>query len=206
MAGAQYGVAKKANLFSVKVLGDNGSGTFAGAIAGADAVNAAASARTKIVNMSLGGNRCTAMNDIINAATDTLYVVASGNSNLDACTVSPASAENAFTVNAIHQQTNFGKLVDVKASFSNYGPCTKIFAPGNGVLAAWSSSDTATLSISGTSMAAPHVAGVAALLVGESASLTMTQVKDALINLATADIITGVGTGSPNLLVYNDAA
>jgi serine protease len=197
MAGVQYGVAKRANLFGGKVLGDNGSGAYSGVIAGVDAVNAAPSTRTKIANMSLGGGISTALNDAVNSATDTVHVVASGNSNANACNFSPASAAGAYTVNAMQQG-------DSRSSFSNFGTCTDIFAPGTGVQAAWSSSDTATNTISGTSMAAPHVAGVAALLVSDSASLTMQQVKDTMTSLATVGAISNAGTGSPNLLAYND--
>lgn len=197
MAGVEYGVAKKANLFGAKVLGDNGSGAYSGVIAGVEAVNAEPSNRVKVANMSLGGGISTALNDAVNAATDTIHVVASGNSNANACNFSPASATGAYTVNAMQQG-------DSRSSFSNFGTCTDIFAPGSGVTAAWSTSDTATNTISGTSMAAPHVAGVAALLVSDSASLSLEQVKSQLTSLATAGAISNAGTGSPNLLIYND--
>jgi serine protease len=197
MAGVQYGVAKKANLFGGKVLGDNGSGAYDGVIAGVDAVNAASSSRTKVANMSLGGGISNALNDAVNSATDVIHVVASGNSNANACNFSPASATGAYTVNAMQQG-------DSRSSFSNFGTCTDIFAPGTGVQAAWSTSDTSTNTISGTSMAAPHVAGVAALLVSDSASLSVQQVKDLLTRLSTKDAISNAGTGSPNTLVYND--
>jgi len=197
MAGVQYGVAKKANLFGGKVLGDNGSGAYDGVIAGVDAVNAASSSRTKVANMSLGGGISNALNDAVNSATDVIHVVASGNSNANACNFSPASATGAYTVNSMQQG-------DSRSSFSNFGTCTDIFAPGTGVQAAWSTSDTATNTISGTSMASPHVAGVAALLVSDSASLSVQQVKDLLTNLSTKDAINNAGTGSPNALVYND--
>jgi serine protease len=197
MAGVEYGVAKRANLFGGKVLGDNGSGAYSGVVAGVDAVNAASSTRTKISNMSLGGGFSSCLNAAVDSATDVVHVVASGNSNANACNFSPASAAGAYTVNAMQQG-------DSRSSFSNFGTCTDIFAPGTGVQAAWSTSDTATNTISGTSMAAPHVAGIAALLVSDSASLTMEQVKDTMTSLATADAISNAGTGSPNLLAYND--
>lgn len=197
MAGVQYGVAKKANLFGGKVLGDNGSGAYDGVIAGVNAVNAASSTRTKVANMSLGGGISNALNDAVNSATDVIHVVASGNSNANACNFSPASATGAYTVNSMQRG-------DSRSSFSNFGTCTDIFAPGTAVQAAWSSSDTATNTISGTSMAAPHVAGVAALLVSDSASLSVDQVKGLLTSLSTKDAISNPGTGSPNALVYND--
>jgi len=197
MAGVTYGVAKKANLFGGKVLGDNGSGAYSGVIAGVEAVNNAASTRTKVANMSLGGGISTALNDAVTAAVDTIHVVASGNSNANACNFSPASAEGAYSVNSMQQG-------DSRSSFSNFGTCTDIFAPGSGVTAAWSTSDTATNTISGTSMASPHVAGIAALLVSDSASITMPQLKVALSSLATPNVITNPGTGSPNLMAYND--
>jgi subtilisin family serine protease len=196
MAGAQYGVAKRSNLFGVKVLGDNGSGAWSGVIAGVDRVNAASSTRTKVANMSLGGTTNNALDAAINAATDVIYVVASGNSGRDACGFSPASATNAYAVNSIQEG-------DTKSSFSNFGRCTDIFAPGTNVQAAWHTSDQATNTISGTSMASPHVAGVAALLVSDSASLSVQQVKDLLTSLSTKDAINNPGGGSPNALVYN---
>jgi serine protease len=197
MAGVQYGVAKKATVFGGKVLGDIGSGAYSGVIGGVDAVNAASSTRTKISNMSLGGGISTALNDAVNSATDVVHVVASGNSNANACNFSPASATGAYTVNAMQQG-------DSRSSFSNFGECSDIFAPGTGVQAAWSTSDTATNTIPGTSMAAPHVAGLAALLVSDSASLDVSQVKSLMTSLATANAISNAGTGSPNLLAYND--
>jgi subtilisin family serine protease len=197
MAGVQYGVAKKANLYGGKVLGDNGSGGYDGVIAGVDAVNSVSATRTKVANMSLGGGLSNALNAAVDSARDTVHVVASGNSNANACNFSPASASNAYTVNSMQQG-------DSRSSFSNFGTCTDIFAPGSSVQAAWSSSDTATNIISGTSMASPHVAGVAALLVSESASLTMPQVKQLMSSLATPNAINNAGTGSPNLLIYND--
>jgi subtilisin family serine protease len=197
MAGIAYGVAKQANLYSVKVLGDTGMGTTGQVIAGVIFVNTRSSSRTKIANMSLGGRRSRILNAAVDAATDTLYVVASGNSNGNACNESPASASNTFAVNAMDQG-------DTRSSFSNFGECTQMFAPGANIQAAWSSSDTATNAISGTSMAAPHVAGIAALLLSESASMSVHQLKDVMTSLATPDMISNVGTGSPNLLAYND--
>jgi len=198
MAGTTYGVAKEANIFGVKVLGDNGSGSTNGVVAGVDWVNGRSSSRTKIGNMSLGGGASAAMDNAVNAAGEnTLHVVASGNSNANACNFSPARASNAFTVNAMQQG-------DSRSSFSNFGTCTEIFAPGSNVQAAWSTSDTATNTISGTSMASPHVAGVAALLVGDSHSLTASQLKSTMEGLATPNAISNAGAGSPNLLSYND--
>jgi subtilisin family serine protease len=110
--------------------------------------------------------------------------------------LSPARAVNAYSVNSMQQG-------DCRSPFSHCGTCTEIFAPGSFIAAAWVTSDTSTNTISGTSMAAPHVAGVAALLVGESASLSVTQVKSALTANAWSGKITNAWTGSPNLLVYN---
>jgi subtilisin family serine protease len=195
-AGTTYGVAKRANLIGVKVLSDAGSGSTNGVVAGVNWANQQSSSRTKIGNLSLGGGASTAMDDAVNAGTNIVHVIASGNSNANACNFSPARASGAYTVNSMQQG-------DSRSSFSNFGTCTKIFAPGSSITAAWITSDTSTNTISGTSMAAPHVAGVAALLVGESSSLTRTQVMSALTSNAWSGKITNAGTGSPNLLVYN---
>jgi subtilisin family serine protease len=198
-AGTTWGVAKRANLYGVKVLSDFGSGSTTGVVAGVNWANERVSARTKIGNMSLGGGASQAMDDAVNAGTNIVHVVASGNSNANACNFSPARAVNAYTVNSMQQG-------DGRSSFSNFGTCTEIFAPGSSITAAWITSDTSTNTISGTSMASPHVAGVAALLVGESASLSVAQVKSALTANAWAGKITNAGVGSPNLLVYNSGA
>jgi len=196
-AGTEYGVAKNANVIGVKVLSDFGSGSTNGVIAGVNWVNGQSSSRTKVGNLSLGGGASTAMDNAINSASDVVHVVASGNSNANACNFSPARASGAFTVNAMQQG-------DSRSSFSNFGSCTDIFAPGSSITAAWINSDSSTNTISGTSMAAPHVAGGAALLIGESASLSVSQVKSSLVSSAFSGKISNAGTGSPNLMFYNE--
>lgn len=195
-AGTTYGVAKNANVIGVKVLSDFGSGSTSGVIAGVNWVNGQSSSRTKVGNLSLGGGASSAMDNAVNAGSDVIHVVASGNSNANACNFSPARASGAYTVNAMQQG-------DSRSSFSNFGTCTDIFAPGTSVTAAWINSDSATRTISGTSMAAPHVAGGAALLIGESSSLSSSQVKSALSNNAFSGKISNAGSGSPNLMFYN---
>jgi len=195
-AGTVYGVAKKANVIGVKVLSDQGSGSTNGIVAGVDWANRQSSSRTKVGNLSLGGGASSAMDNAVNAGTNIIYAVASGNSNTNACNTSPARASGAYTVNSIQQG-------DSRSSFSNYGSCTKIFAPGSSITSAWITSDRSYNTISGTSMAAPHVAGVAALYIGNSGSMTASQVKSALTNNAWNNKVSNAGTGSPNKLVYN---
>lgn len=167
VAGVTYGVAKKATVIGVKVLSCGGSGTWEGVIAG---INWSAThhqqngKRVSVLNMSLGGGYMAAVNDATDAAVRAGIVaaVASGNSNADACNFSPASASLAIGVNAAAQQSQDGRLVDGRSYFSNYGECTKVFAPGSSVTSAYHRSDTDIATLSGTSMASPHVAGVAA--------------------------------------------
>jgi subtilisin family serine protease len=122
--------------------------------------------------------------------------VAAGNSSTDACTSSPARAANAITVGATTTS-------DSRASFSNFGPCLDIFAPGQGILSAWIGSTTATRTISGTSMASPHVAGVAALYKQANPSASSSTVRNAIVNGATTNVVTSAGSGSPNRLLYS---
>jgi subtilisin family serine protease len=195
-AGTTWGVAKNANVIGVKVLSDFGSGSTNGVVAGVNWANGQSSSRTKVGNMSLGGGASAAMDNAVNAGTDIVHVVASGNSNANACNFSPARASGAYTVNAMQQG-------DSRSSFSNFGSCTDIFAPGTSITAAWINSDSSTNTISGTSMASPHVAGIAALLVGESGSMSVSQVKAAMTSNAYSGKISNAGTGSPNLMAYN---
>jgi len=195
-AGTEWGVAKNANVIGVKVLSDFGSGSTNGVVAGVNYANGQSSSRTKVGNMSLGGGASSAMDNAVNAGTDIVHVVASGNSNANACNFSPARATGAYTVNSMQQG-------DSRSSFSNFGSCTDIFAPGSSITAAWINNDSSTNTISGTSMASPHVAGIAALLVGESGSMSVSQVKSAMTSNAYSGKISNAGTGSPNLMAYN---
>ena len=203
VGGATYGIAKGVNLVAVRVLDCGGSGSTSGVIAGIDWVTAQHAVGTPAVaNMSLGGGASSSMDAAVNSsiADGVSYSVAAGNGNFigiaqDACNYSPARVANAITVGATDK-------TDKKASFSNYGTCVDLFAPGVDITSAWSTSNTATNTISGTSMAAPHVAGAAALYLQGNPSATSQQVRDALVNNATANAITSIGTGSPNLLLY----
>ncbi len=201
VGGSAYGVAKGTRLVAVKVLNCQGSGTNAGVIAGIDWVTANA-VKPAVANMSLGGGASTATdNAVINSINSGVtYAVAAGNGDIfgnrqNACNYSPARAEPAITVGAT--QNN-----DAAASFSNFGTCVDILAPGVSITSAWHTNDTATNSISGTSMASPHVAGAAALVLSANPSWTPQQVRDYLVNNATPNVITNVGTGTPNRLLY----
>ena len=198
VGGTAYGVAKKTKLVAVKVLDCAGSGSFAAVLAGVDWVTSHHTSGPAVANMSLGGSGTNAALEqaIRNSIADGVtYAIASGNSNSNACNFTPARTPEAITVNA---STN----TDARASFSNYGTCTDIFAPGQNITAAWITSDTATNTISGTSMASPHVAGGAALLLAATPTLTPAQVATQLSNDGTPNVITNPGTGSPNRLLF----
>ncbi|HZN20020.1 MAG TPA: S8 family serine peptidase, partial [Micromonosporaceae bacterium] len=196
--GTAYGVAKGVTLVGVRVLDCNGSGTYAQVINGINWVTGDHDpGELAVANMSLGGPADTATdNAVTNSINDGVtYALAAGNSNADACTSSPARTPAAITVGAT--QNN-----DARASFSNWGTCLDIFAPGVNITSAWHSSDTATNTISGTSMASPHTAGVAALVVAQNPSFTPQQVRDNMVNNATPNVVTSPGTGSPNRLLF----
>ncbi|MGW0535443.1 S8 family peptidase [Streptomyces sp. NPDC003032] len=197
VAGKTYGVAKKAKIVAVRVLDNNGSGTTAGVIAGVDWVtgNHAAGAPA-VANMSLGGGASTSLDNAVkNSIADGItYAVAAGNEGVNAANSSPARVPAAITVGATGSN-------DAKASWSNYGSVLDIFAPGVSIKAGWHTGDTATNTISGTSMAAPHVAGAAAIYLAGHTSATPAQVASALVNGATPSVVTSPGTGSPNRLL-----
>jgi subtilisin family serine protease len=196
VGGSTYGVAKGVTLHPVRVLNCSGSGSNAGVIAGINWVTA-----NKIIpavaNMSLGGSASSALDTALanSVAAGITYAVAAGNENQNACNVSPARAAAALTVGAT---TN----TDARASFSNWGTCLDIFAPGASITSAVNTSDTATAAYSGTSMASPHVAGAAALYLAANPSAAPAQVAQALTTNATANKVTSPGTGSPNRLLY----
>lgn len=194
--GTVYGVAKKATVHPVRVLGCNGSGANSGVIAGVDWVTANA-LKPAVANMSLGGGDSAALDTAVNNAINSgvTFVVAAGNDNANACTGSPNKVPAAITVGATTK-------TDARASYSNFGACLDVFAPGSGITSAWYTSNTATNTIDGTSMASPHVAGAAALVLGSSPTATPAQVTDALIGSTTLGVVTGAGTGSPNTLLY----
>lgn len=200
MGGNTYGVAKGVTLIPVRVLDCSGSGSWSGVIAGVDLV-AGSSLRPAVANMSRGGGSSTSVNNAVaNAVTKGVtMVVAAGNDNRDACGYSPASTPSAITVGATSS-------TDARASYSNFGSCVDIFAPGSSIKSAWYTSNDATNTISGTSMATPHVVGAAALLLSASPSSTPAQITAALINQATYYKVTSAGTGSPNRLLFSVAS
>ncbi|MFD7441352.1 S8 family peptidase [Streptomyces sp. NPDC059909] len=202
VGGKTYGVAKSVKLVAVRVLGCDGSGTTAGVIAGVDWVTANA-VKPAVANMSLGGGASTALDDAVkkSIASGVSYSIAAGNGILigipvNACNYSPARVPEAITVGATDS-------TDRRASFSNYGSCLDLFAPGVDITSAWKDSDTATNTISGTSMATPHTAGVAALYLASHPSATPAQVRDALVNNATSGKVVDPRTGSPNKLLHS---
>lgn len=193
--GSAYGLAKDASIYGVRVLDCRGSGTLSGVTAGIDYV-AANHVKPAVANLSLGGGASsaldTAVQNLINAGVTT--VVAAGNSNTDACTTSPARVSEAITVAASTSS-------DDRAYFSNHGSCVDLFAPGANITSAWINGDTSLNTISGTSMAAPHVAGTAALYLESQTTASPADVADALTSTATTGAIADV-QGSPNRLLY----
>ncbi|WP_431987277.1 S8 family peptidase [Streptomyces griseoflavus] len=196
VAGSAYGVAKKAKVVGVRVLNNSGSGTTAQVVAGIDWV-ARNAVKPAVANMSLGGGADSALDTAVrNAiASGVTFVVAAGNESTDASTKSPARVTEAITVGA----TTSG---DARASYSNYGSVLDLFAPGSSITSAWRTSDTATNTISGTSMASPHVAGAAALHLAANPSATPAQVSTALTSAATTGVVGSPGSGSPNRLLF----
>jgi subtilisin family serine protease len=202
VGGATYGVAKGVSLVAVRVLDCSGSGTNAGVIAGVNWV-ASNAIKPAVANMSLGGGASQALDDAVTAAVNAgiVFCVAAGNGDQfgnpqDACTTSPARAPAAITVSATDS-------TDTKASWANYGTCVDIFAPGVNITSSWYSSTTATNTISGTSMATPHVCGVSALYLAGNPTATPAAVVSALTSNATSGVVASPGPGSPNLLLYS---
>ncbi|MFF7260019.1 S8 family peptidase [Streptomyces sp. NPDC008159] len=195
IAGSTYGIAKQAKIVAVRVLNNSGSGTTAGVVAGIDWVTANHSGPS-VANMSLGGGASAALDTAVrnSIASGVTYAVAAGNSSANASSYSPARVTEAITVGAT---TN----TDARASYSNYGSVLDIFAPGSSITAGWYTSDTATNTISGTSMATPHVAGAAAVYLAGHPSATPAQVATALTGGAVTGKVTSPGTGSPNSLL-----
>jgi subtilisin family serine protease len=195
VGGTQWGVAKKVSLAPVRVLDCAGSGSWSGVIAGLDWV-AANAVKPAVANMSLGGGASASVDDAVTrvVSSGVTVVVAAGNSNLDACSYSPARAPSAITVGSTTS-------TDARSSFSNFGTCVDIFAPGSSITSAWYTGTTATNTISGTSMASPHVAGAAALYLQGAPSASPATVTNALVGGALSGVVTSAGTGSPNRLL-----
>ena len=195
IAGTTYGIAKNATIHSVRVLDCQGSGMLSQIIQGIDWV-VANKTGPSVVNMSLGATTSTTLNSAVQKAIDSgvTFVVAAGNSSADACGYSPASVSGAITVGST------GKT-DSRSTFSNYGSCIDIFAPGENIISALYSNNSGTQSMSGTSMASPHVAGVAARYLSQYPSATPSQVAVGIKSWAVQNKVTNPGSGSPNILL-----
>ncbi len=198
IGGINYGVAKNVNLIAVRVLNCQGSGTTSGVIAGIDWVTKNAS-RPAVANMSLGGGASTSLDTAVSNSVNAgiSYVVAAGNSSQDACVSSPSRVPSAITVGATDR-------TDTRPSWSNFGKCLDVFAPGVSITSAWKDSNTAVNTISGTSMATPHVAGVVALKLQGTPDATPAQIAVELIDKSTKDVALNVGNNSPNRLLFTD--
>ena len=220
IAGKKFGVAKKANVYAVKVLKSNGSGTMSdvvkgvewAAVAHSESVSAAKKGKKKnfkgsVANMSLGGGKSRTLDLAVNAAVDAglHFAVAAGNDNADSCNYSPAGAENAVTVGA-------STLADERAYFSNFGKCNDIFAPGLNILSTWVGSKYATNIISGTSMASPHICGLLAYMVSLQpskdsayavADISPKKLKAEIIGIGTYGALADVPSNTANVLAWN---
>lgn len=200
IGSATYGVAKKTMLYGVKVLNDGGSGSISGIVAGMDFVFTDSGNRNcpkgVFANMSLGGGRSAALNTAAaNMISKGIFVaVAAGNSNADAATFSPASEPTVCTVGSTTS-------TDARSSFSNYGPGVDIFAPGSNVLSTWLNGGTN--SISGTSMASPHICGLAAYLATLEGNPGPQALCERIRQIATPNVLTGIPAGTVNLLAFN---
>lgn len=200
IAGAAgYGVAKRAQLRAIRVIDCNGSGTTSGVIAGLDWL-AANRVQPAVANLSLSGDYSDALNQAVAGVVSAgvTVTVAAGNNGLDACQYSPASAHDAITAGATNS-------LDTRPDFSNWGTCVDIFAPGVNVVTTAAASDSAVAYPNGTSMAAPHVAGAAALYLSANPTAQPVEVAAALLNGATEGIVTNAGLGSANRLLYTGA-
>jgi len=196
VGGSTYGVAKAVRLFAVRVLNCSGSGTNSGVIAGVNWVTAN-HVSPAVANMSLGGGVSTALDTAVNNSINSgvTYAIAAGNSNTNASNSSPARVAAAITVGSSTQ-------TDARSSFSNFGSVVDIFAPGSSITSAWATSNTAINTISGTSMATPHVTGVAARFLQNNRTASAATVRNAIVNAATLNRLTGIPTGTSNRLLF----
>ncbi|XP_065835589.1 uncharacterized protein [Oscarella lobularis] len=202
IVGQLYGLAKKATVIGVRVLNDNGSGSYEDVIGGVEwtAEVRREKSRTTVGNMSLGGPQNVALDEAIVAAAEAgvVMVVAAGNEATDACIRSPAASDGAITVGATDN-------TDTKASFSNQGKCVEIYCPGQGITGAWIGSPVAINTISGTSMASPHVAGIAVKYLTQNPTATPVQVEEWITEQqSTKDIVNGLNSDSFNRLCFMD--
>lgn len=196
VGGATWGVAKAVRLIAVRVLNCSGSGTTSGVISGVNWVTAN-HIKPAVANMSLGGGISSSLDSAVNTSISAgvTYAVAAGNSNTNASNSSPARVGAAITVGSSTSS-------DSRSSFSNFGSVVDIFAPGSSIRSAWATSDTATATISGTSMATPHVAGVAARILQGSPSASPATVRNTMVNNATLGVLTGIPIGTNNRLLF----
>ena len=200
VGGATYGVAKGVSLVTVRVLSCSGSGTTSGVIAGVDWVTSDhQTGQPAVANMSLGGSPSTSLDNAVKRSiTDGVtYALAAGNEGINACNRSPARVTQGITVGATDS-------TDTRPSWSNYGKCLDLFAPGVSITSDWNTSNSATNTISGTSMATPHVAGVAALYLQGNPSASPSTVQSALVNNATTGVVKNPGRQSPNQLLFTN--
>ncbi len=196
VGGSTYGVAKSVRLFAVRVLSCSGSGSTSGVIAGVDWVTGH-HVSPAVANMSLGGGPSTSLDTAVrnSIASGVTYAIAAGNSNANASGFSPARVSEAITVGSSTSN-------DARSSFSNFGSVVDIFAPGSSITSAWSTSNTATNTISGTSMATPHVAGVAARYLQNNRTASPATVRNAIVNAASLNRLTGIPSGTANRLLF----
>lgn len=214
VGGKTYGVAKQVKLIAVKVLNCQGSGTNTGVISGIQytAAQKKTTGRPSVANMSLGGARSSALDSAVAGAVSggVAFIVAAGNENQDACNTSPAGSSSAVAIGATTLDDAGNTEEDARASFSNYGTCVALFAPGELIESAWIGSNSAVNTISGTSMASPHACGAAAVYLSNNPTKTPADVKSFLVSQSTANMIdmacrTTIGTcnSSPNKLLYS---
>lgn len=201
VGSSTYGVAKQVRLVSVRVLDCKGTGAYSGIIAGIDWVTGHhAAGAPAVASLSLGGPTSSALDQAVKSSISdgVTYAISAGNSNADACKQSPARVSAALTVGSTTS-------ADARSAFSSFGSCVDLFAPGSGVLSTWHTSDTATNTLSGTSMASPHVAGVAATYLQAAPSASPATVAANLLAATTKGKVIGPGSGSPNRLLYTPA-
>ena len=198
VGGSTYGVAKNVSLVPIRILGCDGSGASSNVIAGLDWILKNGK-KPAVVNMSLGGEANASLDSAVENLFNNGYVmvVAAGNSNTDACSTSPARVSKAITVAATDN-------TDTRASYSNYGSCVDIFAPGSQINSSWIGSNTATKVLNGTSMATPHVAGVVAEMLQSTPTATPQTISANLLNQASSNVVKNP-SGSPNRLLYKSA-